>query len=314
MKVVDVVIIGGGPAGISAAIWCKRLDVPHLLVESHSTLGGQLFAIHNKIIDYPGLVMNSGKELQVLFNSHIEELNCSFQLETSVQSIDPKKQVVTVQSISGTEFIQYRYLIVATGSKQRKLNVPGENEMIKRGEVFSATKDKGKFKNKSVIFVGGGDRAFEGAFLLAECGARVTLLHRSTEFRARKQYQDRVLSHPNITFITNALVTEIKGTTKVEQLVYEKEGQTNAVDTDAIFIRIGVEPNSSLVSSFINTDKDGYILVNKVGETSNPSIFAVGDVCNLPNYTSIAASVGQGMISAKQISEQLKINHNQLYF
>lgn len=314
MKVVDVVIIGGGPAGISAAIWCKRLDVPHLLVESYSTLGGQLSAIHNKLIDYPGLIINSGKELQALFSTHVQQLQCSFQLETNVQSIDPAKQIVTINSTKETELLQYRYLIFATGSQQRKLKVPGEDEMIKRGEVYSATKDKEKFKDKSVIFVGGGDRAFEGAFLLAECGAHVTLLHRSSEFRARKQYQERVLSHPNITFILNATVTEIKGTTKVEQLTYNKEGQTNEIDADAIFIRIGVEPNSSLLSSFVDMDKDGYILVDKVGETSIPSIFAVGDVCNLPNYTSIAASVGQGMIAAKHISEQLKVNHNQLYF
>lgn len=314
MEHYDVVIVGGGPAGISAAIWCKRLGIQHLLVEENAFLGGQLVHVHNEIIDYPGIITKNGKELQRLLVNHVEIAKCSILLGYQLASLNCDRKEIVLEQEKNKCVIHYKYLIIATGSSQRTLSVPGEREMLNRGEVYSATKDKAVFKGKRVAIIGGGDRAFEGAILLAEAGAEVFLLHRSSHYRARKTFQDKVYASATIQQIKNASVTAIQGEQKVEAITYTKNGLSYELKVDAVLLRIGVQPNTSFIRGQIEMNKEGYVLVDKLGRTNNPSVFAIGDVCNSPNYSSISVSVGQGMAAAKHISECLKTDEGEVYF
>lgn len=313
MEKYDVVIIGGGPAGISAAIWCSRLGLNHLLLETNDRLGGQLLKVHNKIIDYPGVLTENGLELQKRFEEQVAISNCKINYIARVTSIDPEEKKIFYEEGNVKKYVLYQFLVLATGSQQRSLNVPGEKEMLERGEVYSATRDRHRFQRKNVAIVGGGDRAFEGAILLAEAGANVFLIHHSTSFRAKKMYKEKAFQLNNIELITNATVQKIYNTNQVEGVEIFTEGDIKRIPVAAVFVRIGVSPNNQLVKDLVKIDKEGYIIVDKMGKSSNEYIFAIGDVCNTTKYSSIAASVGQGMIAIKHIYEILHDKDSPIY-
>lgn len=310
MQHVDVMIIGGGPAGLSAAIWCKRLGINHLLLEKKGELGGQLTKIHNKIIDYPGLYANSGQEIQKVFVEHFYDIGCVSKLNTDILSINPSEKTVKIQQEEKVKEIHFKYLIFATGSGQRRLGVLGEKEMISRGEIYSASVDSYLFKNKVVAVVGGGDRAFEGAILLADAGATVYLIHRSQNFRARMEYIEIATKKENIKMLTDHQVTAIYGEKYVTSIaLVNKKGEAFALKVDAVLVRIGVKPNNELVKNVVKIDENELIVTNRVGRTSNSSIYAVGDVCTDPLFSSISTSVGQAAIVAKYLSSLLTNDH-----
>jgi thioredoxin reductase (NADPH) len=298
----DVAIIGGGPAGMSAAIWCKRLGLDHLLLEAGEELGGQLFAIHNPVIDYPGLRAENGREMQAAFARHAQELGCLYRVKAEVVRVDVAAKVLTIRVDGAEQEVRCRGMIAATGSSERRLCVPGEREMIERGEVYSASRDRERFAGRKVVVVGGGDRAFEGALLLAESGAKVVLVHRSDRFRAREELRKPVLAHPEIEVLTFATVVEIVGDDRVEGILVQHKGELRRLDAEGLFVRIGVEPNSALFRGQVRMDEDGYLITDEVGATDVPGFFAVGDVCTRPLYSSIASAVGQGMTAAKHLS------------
>jgi thioredoxin reductase (NADPH) len=310
----DVVILGGGPAGMAAAIWCKRLGLSHLLLEGRETLGGQLLAIHNQVIDYPGLPAANGQEVQAAFAEHVKTLGC--EVETGVQALqaDVARRVLTVRSEAGDlEEISYQSLIVATGASDRRLGVPGEQAMIARGEVYSASRDRGRFVGKKVAVVGGGDRALEGALLLAERGADVVLIHRSDRYRAREEFLQPVMAHPKIERVTHARVKRILGEEAVSGVeIVTADGAVRRLDVAALFVRIGVEPNSHLLRGQVETDADGYLLTDETGRTSAEGVFAIGDVCTRPFYSSIATAVGQAMAAVKRLSLGMKQEEEEL--
>ncbi|WLD93244.1 NAD(P)/FAD-dependent oxidoreductase [Alkalihalobacillus sp. AL-G] len=306
MKATDIIIIGGGPAGISAAIWCERLGLDYLLIEKSEQLGGQLIDIHNQIVDYPGQVYANGNEFKNQLVDHIQQLNCRYTVQADIEQIDMTERTMKLQGEPSS--LNYQYLIVATGTSVRRLNIPGEQEMIDRGEIYSATKDRHRFKDKKVIVVGGGDRAFEGALLLAECGAEVVVVNRSRKFRAREEFRKPVLRHPGISIIEDSIVKRIHHNgCNLEHVVLEsvRDGSHQELTADGVFIRIGVEPNTTFVKDFVRFDEDGYIKVDTCQRTSNASIYAVGDVCTHPVFSSISSATGQGMIAAKHLSLEL---------
>jgi thioredoxin reductase (NADPH) len=304
MKHVDVVIIGGGPAGISAAIWCQRLGTEYLLIEKEEKIGGQLFQIHNEIIDYPGLHAKNGKEMQEMFQRHFYELGCLSRLKSEVISVNPSAKTVTIQLLGE---IQYSYLILATGAVQRDLGVPGEKEMILRGETYSTTVDSHLFKGKAVAVVGGGDRALEGAVLLADAGAEVYLINRSKKLKARKQYVDLALPKKNIKILYDTQVTRINGEKRVTSVdLVTTKGQTTQLEVAAVLIRIGIKPNNEIIEDLIDFTEEGLLATDALGKTSHRYIYAIGDICTKPLFSSIAFSVGQGAIVAKHLSSLLK--------
>jgi thioredoxin reductase (NADPH) len=308
MRHVDVLIIGGGPAGISAAIWCKRLGVDCLLLEAQAQLGGQLFTIFNEIIDYPGIQAENGIEMQRKMVKHFIDMDCLYEVNTKVLSIDERSKKVKVKQQEKEKEICYTYLILATGSSQRKLGVPGEQQMIDRGEVYSASADGERLKGKTVALIGGGDRAFEGAHLLASKAKEVYLIHRSTHFKAREQYVEKVLSDPGVKVMTDTEVTAIHGKQHVTSIdLKSKNKECQNLLVDAVLIRLGVAPNVELIKEKVTTTQSGLIVINEVHQSSNPFIYAIGDSCTTPLFSSISSSAGQGAIVAKQLSSMLNI-------
>lgn len=306
MRHVDVLIIGGGPAGISAAIWCKRLGIDCLLLEEQSQLGGQLFNIFNEIIDYPGMRTKNGIEMQREMVKHFVEMDCLYEVNTKVLFIDERSKTVKVKKQAKKQEICYTYLILATGSSQRKLGVSGEQQMIDRGEVYSASADGERLKGKTVAIIGGGDRAFEGAHLLASKAKEVYLIHRSTRFKAREQYVERVISNPGIKVMTDTEVTAIHGDRHVTSIDLEsKNKEYKNLLVDAVLIRLGVAPNVELIKGKVATAQNGLIVTDDVHQSSNPFIYAIGDACTTPLFSSISSSAGQGTIVAKHISSLL---------
>ncbi|MGG0307085.1 NAD(P)/FAD-dependent oxidoreductase [Priestia megaterium] len=307
MQHVDVLIIGGGPAGISAAVWCKRLGVECLLLEEQAQLGGQLFTIYNEIIDYPGIQAENGIEMQRKMVQHFIDMDCLYEANTKVISIDERSKTVKVKQQEIEKEIGYTYLILATGSSQRKLGVPGEQQMMDRGEVYSASADGERLKGKRVALIGGGDRAFEGAHLLASQAKEVYLIHRSTHFKAREQYVEKVLSNPSVKVMTDTEVTAIHGKHHVTSIdLKSKSSECKNLSVDAVLIRLGVAPNIELIKEKVTTTQSGLIVINEVHQSSNPSIYAIGDACTTPLFSSISSSAGQGAIVAKHVSSLLK--------
>ncbi|MCY9017876.1 NAD(P)/FAD-dependent oxidoreductase [Priestia megaterium] len=308
MQHVDVLIIGGGPAGISAAIWCKRLGVKCLLLEEQGQLGGQLFTIYNEIIDYPGIQAENGIEMQRKMVQHFIDMDCLYEVNTKVNSIDERSKTVKVKQQETEKEIGYTYLILATGSSQRKLGVPGEQQMIDRGEVYSASADGERLKGKRVALIGGGDRAFEGAHLLASKAKEVYLIHRSTHFKAREQYVEKVLSNPSVKVMTDTEVTAIHGKHHVTSIdLKSKSSECKNLSVDAVLIRLGIAPNVELIKEKVTTTQSGLIVINEVHQSSNSSIYAIGDACTTPLFSSISSSAGQGAIVAKHLSSLLTI-------
>ncbi|MEC1068724.1 NAD(P)/FAD-dependent oxidoreductase [Priestia megaterium] len=307
MQHVDVLIIGGGPAGISAAVWCKRLGVECLLLEEQAQLGGQLFTIYNEIIDYPGIQAENGIEMQRKMVQHFIDMDCLYEVNTKVISIEERPKTVKVKQQETEKEIGYTYLILATGSSQRKLGVPGEQQMIDRGEVYSASADGERLKGKRVALIGGGDRAFEGAYLLASKAKEVYLIHRSRHFKAREQYVEKVLSDPGVKVITDTEVTAIHGKHHVTSIdLKSKNSDCENLLVDAVLIRLGVAPNVELIKEKVTTTQSGLIVINEVHQSSNPAIYAIGDACTTPLFSSISSSAGQGAIVAKHVSSLLK--------
>ncbi|WEA45424.1 NAD(P)/FAD-dependent oxidoreductase [Priestia aryabhattai] len=307
MQHVDVLIIGGGPAGISAAVWCKRLGVECLLLEEQAQLGGQLFTIYNEIIDYPGIQAENGIEMQRKMVQHFIDMDCLYEANTKVISIDERSKTVKVKQQETEKEIGYTYLILATGSSQRKLGVPGEQQMMDRGEVYSASADGERLTGKRVALIGGGDRAFEGAHLLASKAKEVYLIHRSTHFKAREQYVEKVLSDPGVKVMTDTEVTAIHGKHRVTSIdLKSKNSDSENLLVDAVLIRLGVAPNVELIKEKVTTTQSGLIVINEVHQSSNPSIYAIGDACTTPLFSSISSSAGQGAIVAKHVSSLLK--------
>jgi thioredoxin reductase (NADPH) len=306
-RMTDVVILGGGPAGLSAAIWCRRLGLNHLLLEQGAELGGQLHVIHNEIIDYPGLFAANGAEVKLVFEENARRVGCALETGVQVLEVDLAQRVLWMQTpvqrgTQETTELHFRSLILATGSAQRKLQVPGEQEMLLRGEVYSAARDRSRLAGKKVAVVGGGDRAFEGALLLAESGADVTLIHRSQAYRARAEYRTPALQHPRIEVLSPAQVVRIHGEQHVTGVEVLHDGASRLLAAEAVLVRVGVEPNSQLVRGQAVCDADGFLKVDDVGQTSAEYLLAIGDVCTRPVYSSIAKAVGQGMTAAKHLS------------
>lgn len=305
MQKYEVVIIGSGPGGVSALIWCKRLGIHSLLLERSLVIGGQLHQIRNDIVDYPGLLLQhedapSGPKLAERLSWHMQSMGCTWETGVTVTSIHPAKNVL--QTTNGP--ISFCYAIFATGSRDRRLGIPGEAEMINRGELYSTSGQLHLLKGKRVAIVGGGDRALEGALKVADVAASVLLIHHSDRFRARRDYLTSVKKNPIIQVIPFCEVARIRGEERVNavDLSHIHSGQSETVEIDAVLIRIGVIPNSGLLEGIVELDNLGYVVTNRQGETSRSGIYAIGDLSTHPEFSSIANSMGQGMIAAKSIS------------
>ena len=294
-KPYDVVIIGGGPAGLTAGLYTSRARLQTLLVEN-ALFGGQMTTTE-LIENYPGFPQGvSGDEL----SRFMEEQAKRFGMETisdEVVEIELKGELKKIKTYEKSFLC--KALIVCTGTEYRKLGIPGEEEFKGRGVSYCATCDGAFFKDSRIIVVGGGDSALTEALFLTKFVKELTLVHRREALRATKIYQERALSNPKIKFLWNSVLQEIKGDTMVRSIVAKdvKTGEMKEVETEGAFLFIGLEPRTKFLKGMVEVDEAGYILTNENCETSVRGIFAAGD-CRKKLLRQISTSVGDGATAA----------------
>lgn len=302
-SIYDVVVIGGGVAGLSAALWCDELGLSTLVLESAGEIGGQLLWIHNRIENHLGAEpAANGRELRDRIAAQIKTRN--FELRLNAKVISANLQEKKVQLENGEE-ITARFLILATGVSRRRLNIAGEIEFKGRGIIESGKRDRDLVTGKTACIIGGGDAACENALILGEVAAQVYLIHRREEFRARREFLDQIKQQTNIKIFTETKPLQIIGTDKVEAIeLAGKDDSIFKVETNFVLFRIGVAPNTSLFRDQLETDPEGYIQTNHHSETSVPNVFATGDLAN-PVSPTISTATGTGATAAKTILTRL---------
>lgn len=300
----DVIIIGGGAAGLSAALWCDELGLKALLLDASAELGGQLRWTYNEIKNHLGTEAKNGREMRDAFVRQAEQRNFATRLKTEVKEVDSSKKSVMLES-GETLFAQA--LIIATGIKRRKLNVEGEEKFQNKGIIESGKRNQNLVKNKTVTTIGGGDAAFENALILAEAAKKVFLVHRGKDFRARPEFIRQVLDNSKIEILTETIVTKFLGEERIQavELKKLKTCKIHILPTEAVLIRIGVAPNTEIFRGKIELDEQGYIKIDSRCETSVKGVFAVGDAAN-PTAPTISSAVGMGATAAKAAFERLK--------
>jgi thioredoxin reductase (NADPH) len=299
----DVIIIGGGPAGLSAAVWCSDLGIRCVLVEREDDIGGQLHKIHNPIDNYLGVQARDGQEMLEHFRGSLDRRDLVRRLQTEVSALEPSAKMVR---FGNGESLSAKFLIVATGVRRRTLGIPGEKEFKGRGIIESGARDKTHLRGKRALIVGGGDAAIENAAILSEFAASVKIAFRKSAPTARGELLSTIGSLGNVELMPSSALVELRGNDRVEHAILRDTVSRHEWEepVDAVLIRIGVEPNTEFLRQRIDLDQKGYVRVTHLGETSEPNIFAVGDVAS-PIALTLATAVGMGATAGKVIGARL---------
>lgn len=301
-KTWDVIIIGGGPSGYSAAIYCGRYKLKTLVITKE--VGGLLNEAH-VIEDYPGFKSIKGSELGRLFKEHAEAYNVKTYID-EVINVEKKDKLFFVYTKSGKIF-ESKALIVATGSNRRKLGVPGENL---KGISYCAECDAPLYKNKIVAVIGGGNSAFHDVLVLSEYASKIYLIHRRDEFKADPIIIEKVKNLKNVEFLLNKIVFEIKGKDKVEEIILmdTKTNEYLSLKVDGVFIAIGLSPASEFLRNLgVEIDENGFIIVDNCCRTNVEGLLAAGDVTRqLCNFRQVITSAAMGAVAAMSAYNYLK--------
>jgi thioredoxin reductase (NADPH) len=303
----EVVIVGAGPAGLSAGIWCAELGLDAVVLEANTAAGGQLLLTFNEIRDHLGRKARNGREMRDAFLEQAAEFGINLRRSIKVEGVDIDGRRVL---IAGQEPIEFRWLIIAMGLRRRRLGIPGEAEFQGRGILVSGKRDKDLAAGKTACVIGGGDAALENALILSEVCPKVTLAHRRSEFRGREEFLSKVKATENIELLTDTVVEEICGGEAVQSVKLRnfKADETSELAAEAILIRIGMEPDTEIFRGNLALDDHGYIAIDSRCETSIPGVFAVGDIAN-PSAPTISAATGHGAIAAKVIKSEHSLNY-----
>lgn len=294
---VDVLIIGSGPAGLSAALYAARADLKPVVLAGME-LGGQVSLTYT-VENYPGFPEGiGGAEMVELFQKQAERFGARVEFDSATE-VDLSKRPFRVKTYNGEYLAES--LIISTGATPLHLNVPGEKEMTGRGVSYCATCDGWFFKDKDVVVVGGGDSAIEEAIFLTRYAKSVTVVHRRDTLRAGVILQNRAMENPKIKFLWNTIVTEILGNDAVEavRLKDTLTGEEREHNTDGVFIFIGHKPNTEIFEGQLEIDKQGYLIVDKQMHTKIPGVFAAGEVAD-PIFRQVITSAGMGAAAAMQ--------------
>ena len=273
----DVIIIGGGPAGLSAAIYALRASMRTVLVEKASP-GGQV-TLTDEVENYPGFKNINGYQLSERFLDHATSYNLEV-LSREATLVEPGLDWHTVE-LEGNERLKSHAVILAAGGMPRKLNVPGENEFYGKGVSYCAVCDGFFFRNKTVVVVGGGDTAVEEALYLSKLAQKVYLVHRRDALRASMILQQRLLADRKIEILWDTIVTAIRsheGQVSAVALQNPQTEESRELAADGVFIGIGFDPNNQLVPAGAKMNSDGYVCTDEKCETHLPGLFAIGDL------------------------------------
>ncbi|BAB65543.1 thioredoxin reductase [Sulfurisphaera tokodaii str. 7] len=293
----DVVIIGMGPAAYSAALYSARFMLKTLMIGE--TPGGQLTEA-GEVDDYLGLIGIQAADMIKLFNKHIEKYNVPAIMDT-VEYFRKENNEFIVKTKRRGEF-KADAIIVAVGVKRRKLNVPGEAEFTGKGVSYCSVCDAPLFKNRPVVVVGGGDSALEGAEILSRYATKVYLVHRRDEFKAQPIYVESVKQKPNVEFILNSVVKEIKGDKIVRKVIVQnlKTNEIRELDVNGVFVEIGFDPPTDFArQNGLEVDSHGYIKVDEWMRTNIEGVYAAGDCTGMwLGFRQIITSAAQGAVAA----------------
>lgn len=273
----DLAILGGGPAGITAAIYASRARLNTIWIDKNFAPGGQITATY-EVDNYPGMPGISGMDLGEAFGEHARKLG-----------LEPKREkLLSLENISGdiktihTKKNEYqaRTIILAFGAEHRKLDIPGEDDLGGLGVSYCATCDGAFYKDRTVVVVGGGNAAAEDAVFLSGLCKKVYLVHRRDELRADKAIQEKVFDCENIEMVWESIPLEILGQDEVTGIKIQniKTGEERELDTDGVFIAVGIVPNTTLLEAQLELDENGYICAGEEGITSAAGVFAAGDI------------------------------------
>ncbi|HSK24366.1 MAG TPA: thioredoxin-disulfide reductase [Egicoccus sp.] len=294
-RIHDVVIVGSGPAGLTAALYTGRAALEPLLIEGvvdGGPTGGQL-TLTTDVENFPGFPDGiMGPELVMNMRAQAERFGTQFITE-DVTSVDLSGPIKTLTTASGVT-ISTRSLIIATGAKPRRLDVPGETELWGSGVSACATCDGFFFKDKHVVIVGGGDSAMEEAIFLTKFASKVSVVHRRGELRASKIMQDRAFKNDKIEFVWNAEVAEVRGSDGAVSSLLLRDtvsGETRDFPAEGLFLAIGHIPNTWLFDGVLDRDEEGYLLVDQPSTATNvPGVYACGDVMDQVYRQAITAA------------------------
>ncbi|MGC8616056.1 MAG: thioredoxin-disulfide reductase [Desulfurella sp.] len=300
----DVVIIGGGPAGLTAGIYAARSGLKTIILEE-KVFGGQI-VFSADLENYPGFPEGiSGMDI---IDKFLEQAK-KFEVEISYDGVEKIENDISCKRVilTNKSCITTKTIILATGASADRLGCPGEAKFIGKGVSYCATCDGAFFKGKTVAVVGGGDSALEEALYLANLVKKIYLIHRRDQFRAVKILQDRVKKNNKIEIVFDSVVKEILGDKFVKGVLIEnvKTKQQSRLDIDGIFIYIGLTPNSKFVSDLIQTDEYGYIITNEEMETNIPGIFAAGDV-RKKSLRQVVTACADGAIAASNAQKYIE--------
>ena len=295
-KHLNLIIIGSGPAGLTAGIYAGRARLNTLILQGKAP-GGQLMGT-TYVNNWPGEVSILGPELMMKIQNHTLHTGCEF-LPESVVKTDFSKKPFTIWTHRGKE-LSADAVIIATGSVPKMLNCPGEAEYWGKGVTSCAVCDSALYQDKPVVIVGGGDSAMEYVFALAKYTDKITVVHILDKLTAAPDLQNRVSEFPTVKIIYSSTVTEIHGADgHVTGVTIKNQisGTQSNLQTDGVFLAIGLSPNSAIVKGQLELDKQGYIKVSRLTHTSIPGVFAAGDVID-PRYRQAISSAGSGCMAA----------------
>ncbi len=296
----DLVIIGGGPAGLTAGIYAQRARLKTILFE-REMVGGQI-ALSDVIENYPGFPSISGMELMQKFEEHARGLGLEIVL-AEVKDVALQEEIKVVRTSKGD--YPAKAIVVATGARPRRLGVPGEKEFTGKGVSYCATCDGPFFRGRDVMVVGGGDTAIKEAVFLSKLARRVYVVHRRDQLRAEKILQERAFNTENIEFLWSHVLKEIRGEKFVEDVVVEglKTGELKTVAAEGVFIFVGINPTTDFID--VEKDDQGFIKTTARMETSHPGVFAAGD-CTTTPLLQVATAVGNGAIAAYEAEKYIE--------
>ena len=301
----DLIVVGGGPAGLTAALYAAREGIDTLIVE-RSAVGGQA-GVTERIENYPGFPDGvRGAHLADQMRLQAERFGVEILQAQSVAGVRATDNFKVVSTETGDEY-SAGALIVATGSRYRRLDVPGEDDLIGAGIHFCATCDGPFYRDEEVVVIGGGNSAVEEGLFLTRFASKVTLLVRGEGLRASRILQERVENSPKIEIRTNTSVREFRGSSKVESVVVadSRSGETDELHPSGVFVFIGLDPNTDFVRGSLDTDRYGFIVTDMTFQGSLPGVFAAGDV-RAGSTKQLASAVGEGTTAAMMVRGYLE--------
>jgi len=304
MQKEHVIIIGSGPAGLTAALYAARANLNPLVI-SGNQIGGQI-AITNEVENFPGFDSILGPELTDKMKEQAEKFGTRFEID-EITEVDFTRGSPFYLKAYGSEY-EAKAVIVTTGASARRLGIPGEEQFIGRGVSYCATCDGFFFKNKDVLVIGGGDSALQEGIFLTKYANRVRIVHRRDSLRAGEILQTRAKANAKIHFVWDTALDAIEGNGKVEAVKARnlKTGQVEVWQTDGVFVFIGHFPNSQLFKGQLAMDEQGFLLVDKFMQTSVPGVFAAGEIMD-PIYKQAVSSAGQGCQAAISVERYLEV-------